>query len=537
MVVAYMQRQQILEPLNDLPESERQNILSQYCSADSWIIRRVGIANARRRLQFVYWKQHARRLGDPAAEPPGNLTARKKQQKGIALATGSVQNEKQSFNQPLRPPQQQSLATSATQIPPGLLNPQDTTSVISLQSRASTVFSPKGEKVIWPSPPHVTGGSKFFSCPYCLLLCPDSYLGSDSWRNHLIHDLQPYHCTYESCKDPNRLYSSRQEWIDHESQHNRAWHCQQHGEEFKTQQEYVEHLQKHHEDTKTEHFSTELLSSVVGPSTRPQRECPFCPTGIDSSIEMQRHLAFHLERLAVLALPRDESEMSTDRGSNRSSESHEALQRGRKRSVCEDFEDGERFTIGDDEDPSLQITISPNLTEDSLKGIVATSVSAQISFISLWLDGIGASSNFRDDGSEGRTSLGQNLEVMSTDSSKDGSKLQHRIDTNIHASYAELPASTLGTEDVVSRKHSESIHVTLERLHLGPQFIPFLEQVKEASQASLTFPIRSPTYQPPEQPSNLAPGGCEFSELPLAQGYVEYLGPWNETSASGPRPL
>lgn len=183
MVVAYVQRQQVFELLENVPESDQQNLLSQYCLEDSWMIRRVGIANARRRLQFAYWKQHARRLGDPAVEPRENLVTKEKHKnRGIALATGSVENQGQSLNQPMRSAPQQSIATSATKIPPDLLNPQDATSVISYQSRVSTVFNPKGDKVTWPSPPHITKGSNFFSCPYCLLLCPDRYLSSDSWR-------------------------------------------------------------------------------------------------------------------------------------------------------------------------------------------------------------------------------------------------------------------------------------------------------------------------------------------------------------------
>lgn len=183
MVVAYVQRQQVLELLEDVPESDKRNTLSQYCSEDSWMIRRVGIANARRRLQFVYWKQHARRLGDSAVEPREILITREKHKdKGIAVATGSVESQGQSLNQRMRSVPQQSIATSATQIPPGLLNSQDATSVVSYQTRVSTVFSPNGDKVTWPPPPHVAEGSDFFPCPYCLLLCPARYLSTDAWR-------------------------------------------------------------------------------------------------------------------------------------------------------------------------------------------------------------------------------------------------------------------------------------------------------------------------------------------------------------------
>ncbi|KAJ2991535.1 hypothetical protein NUW58_g2479 [Xylaria curta] len=529
VIVAYVQRQQISELLEILHQSNQQNMLSQYCLEDSWLIRRTGVANARRRIQFVYWKQHARRLGGSVAEPSDNFIAKEKHNGKIItlLNSGSVENQGQSLNKPISSAPPQSMATSATQIPSNMLKLQDATSVISHQSRVSTIFGPKGDKVTWPPPPQVTRGSNFFSCPYCLLLCPDSYLSSDYWRNHLIHDLQPYHCTYELCEDPNRLYGSRQEWIDHENQHTRVWHCQQHGDEFETQPEYIEHLQQYHENTKTEYFSAELLSSVVGPSMKPHRECPFCPTGFDSLVEIQRHLAFHLERLAVLALPRDEGDNDTDRGGNLSSKSHEAQQRGRKRSIHEDFEDGEQFIIDEYKNSAVVTSSILDLTEDNLnEERLLASASRPTSFtLPVWLDSINAENSFEHDKSPDETNLAeQSLGAVPTDPNNVASESQHNTDTGL-TFYAELPAPIPATQDNQTTKRS-SLYPMLNRLSLGQQFIPFLEQVEMAPKTFLDLPIRSPAYRPPEQPSQsvLAPGGSEAVELPRAQGYVEYLG-------------
>ncbi|KAI1131066.1 hypothetical protein F5Y10DRAFT_234182 [Nemania abortiva] len=483
-VVAYVQRQQLLELLEDSPGDTWQNILSQYCLEDNWLIRRAGVANARRRLQFAYWKQHAQRLGDPAVELRKNLATKEKHKnKNITLlAAGS---------RPMSSAPQQSIATSATQIPPGLLKPQDSISAISHHSRISIVFSPKGDKVTWPSPPYVTGESNFFSCPHCLLLCPKSYLNSDSWRNHLIHDLQPYHCTYELCDDPNRLYGSRQEWIDHENQHTRVWHCQQHSREFETQPEYVEHLQQIHEDTKTEHFSAELLSSVVGPSIKPRRECPFCPIRFDSLIEMQKHLTFHLERLAVLALPRDEGDIDTDQGSNLSSQSHEALQRGRKKSVSEDFPDEDWFTtIDEDEDEGYHDTIFLNLTEDNLeKKSLLVAVSAPVSFLSLWLDGVNASSNSGDNNSRREISpTERDLKTMPTKPDKSTSMVQHRIDEGLRTLDAEPPPI----------EREETVEETPQPYYGLDQFFKAIQPPDQALTNSIDFSdISTPPAKPP----------------------------------------
>ncbi|KAI8627473.1 hypothetical protein F5Y19DRAFT_477339 [Xylariaceae sp. FL1651] len=505
-----------------------EDVQSQYCMEDSWLIHRAGVANARRKLQFMYWKQHTRRLGDPTLELHENLTIGQKNKKqGIKRqASVSGKNTDQSIIRPETSIPQQSLATSATHMPPGFLKPEDATSVISRQSRVSTVFSPKGDKISWPSPPSVARGSKFFFCPYCFLLCPDNYLDPDSWRNHLIHDLQPYHCTYESCQDPNRLYSSRQEWIDHESQHTRVWHCQQHANEFETQLEYVDHLQQDHEGITPEYFSTELLSSAVGPSTKLQRGCPFCPTGLDSLIEMQRHLAFHMERLALLALPREEGELDTDRGSSPSYESHEAQQRGRKGSVHQDFDDTEHFTINeetDDDDNSSYQHYGPlELTEDNLeKDSCLTSISRVDSSLSLWLNGIMRSGRFHHDRS---VEWVPDLEV--TPPTPVLSSLETEMETSLASTKIDVPEK----EDLeyyrrLRGKYPESYH----RLHLGQRELDFLGRVQRAPKTTLSQPIRSPAYRPPPPPKPLllAPGGNEY--LPEPQGYVEYLGWMNPT--------
>lgn len=208
-----------------------------------------------------------------------------------------------------------------------------------------------------------------------------------------MHDLQPYHCTYEFCQDPNRLYGSRQDWLDHESQHTRVWHCQTHAKEFETQLEYIEHLKQNYEEAKTADFSVELLSSVVGPSTKLQRGCPFCPIDVNSLTEMQKHLAFHMERLALLALPRDKGNKDSDKGSNLSYESHEAQQRGRKISVRQDFGDEEYFitheNTSEDDDLINEETRPVPLTEGSLEKNDLPDLKSDIRLpVSFWLHNI-----------------------------------------------------------------------------------------------------------------------------------------------------
>ncbi|KAH7324478.1 hypothetical protein B0I35DRAFT_458217 [Stachybotrys elegans] len=328
-IVAYVMRQYLLDGLKSNESgvsSEASDIALQYASPENWLLVRSGIANARRKQQFIYWKHHAIKLGQNV-EPKNSI----QRVKAVVKPRDHSVNTKLEL-QPAAP----SLATSATQLPANLLKPDDLKSVISQQSRVSIAVGLKGEALEWPAPPSRSANhSHHFECPYCKILCPNRYLEDASWRSHLIHDLQPYHCTYEDCQDPNRLYGSRQEWINHESQHTRVWHCFEHHEEFETQPEYLEHIGQKHQAA-GEKLSEELISSVVGPSNQSRRDCPFCPTSLPDVAEMQKHIIFHLERLALLALP-PQYEGGDDDASVRSEDSHEVQMRGRQKSILEDF--------------------------------------------------------------------------------------------------------------------------------------------------------------------------------------------------------
>lgn len=164
---------------------------------------------------------------------------------------------------------------------------------------------------------------------------------------HIIHDLQPYHCTFENCHDSNRMYGTRQEWLEHESLHTRVWHCADHGEEFETQPEYTAHLHERHPGHKAEYLSPELIAAVVGPSLRLLRDCPFCPAAFSEACALQKHITFHLEKLALLALPADdEDDIDNSEGAP---DSHEGQRRGRVESIEADFMVEELLGISDSE--------------------------------------------------------------------------------------------------------------------------------------------------------------------------------------------
>jgi hypothetical protein len=155
---------------------------------------------------------------------------------------------------------------------------------------------------------------------------------------HQTHDLQPYHCTYEDCSDPSRLYGAKQEWIDHENQHRRVWHCHSHEAEFETQPEYLQHLKEQHPQDEPEDYTPEMIAAAVGASAKPHRSCPFCPTMFSDVTAMQKHVRYHLERLALYALPDMEEAINDELASERPSDSHQVIEnRGRQDSIRNDF--------------------------------------------------------------------------------------------------------------------------------------------------------------------------------------------------------
>ncbi|KAM3537190.1 hypothetical protein ARSEF1564_009890 [Beauveria bassiana] len=308
-LVAYVQRQQLVEWVDDGRLRElglgQEELIAQYASANYWLIARTGLANARRKQQFIYWKKHAQLLGrDVTGEAPataelpiGTIACPK-------LATVPSQVSKQAPSK--------SMATSVTKIDLEVMGLEDMRSVISNRSRVSTVASPRGEDLTWPpAPSH-----------------PAAY--------------------------PYRLYGIRQEWIDHENQHRRVWHCHSHEVEFETQPEYLQHLVEQHPEKEREDYTPEIIAAVVGASANPRRDCPFCPTTFSDVTMMQKHVRYHLERLALYALP-DVGEDNDDKlASERSSDSHQVIEnRGRQGSIGNDFvEDRQAFLAAFTEDDS-----------------------------------------------------------------------------------------------------------------------------------------------------------------------------------------
>ncbi|OCL08633.1 hypothetical protein AOQ84DRAFT_292735, partial [Glonium stellatum] len=125
-------------------------------------------------------------------------------------------------------------------------------------------------------------------------------------RAHLLHDLRPYICTYEDCGNPDQLYDTRQDWIQHEnSLHRRVFRCPEHPDQtFPNLDGYRRHLHDAHVSNSDEISATIINYVSESILTSPDRCCPICTLSLATARELQSHIALHLKRFSLFSLPR-----------------------------------------------------------------------------------------------------------------------------------------------------------------------------------------------------------------------------------------
>lgn len=133
--------------------------------------------------------------------------------------------------------------------------------------------------MVLPPPPPESEDEAPFECPYCFVIITIS--GDNAWARHVFNDLMPYICVFSDCPTPHRLYESRREWYFH--------------------------LQSQHS---------------VPDESGGYSDCPLCTSSVATGQPFQRHVARHLEELALFALPRIQlevkySQTDPDEGSTR----------------------------------------------------------------------------------------------------------------------------------------------------------------------------------------------------------------------------
>lgn len=148
------------------------------------------------------------------------------------------------------------------------------------------------------------------------------------FRAHLLRDLRPYMCTYEHCQQSDELFATKQDWLNHEHTHQKAWQCPEHASaHFTTQDGLKKHLLAETHETLQRMGLEDLLAicETVRPDSR--TICPICFVEAGSSFGLENHLANHLERFAAFALPRDVEGDADEESPNNSNMSEHAIER------------------------------------------------------------------------------------------------------------------------------------------------------------------------------------------------------------------
>lgn len=124
---------------------------------------------------------------------------------------------------------------------------------LSETSYASSLFS--GGTITLPPPPRESQTGKPFECPYCYMVIVIH--DTRSWTQHIFADIRPYVCTFKECETGNTLYDRRHDWVSHSRKHNSQ-----------------------------------------------SRACCLCGESLVTPKQLERHIGWHLEEVALFVLPR-----------------------------------------------------------------------------------------------------------------------------------------------------------------------------------------------------------------------------------------
>lgn len=242
---------------------DRDHVRNKFPKVEAFLVRRLGMAMTRRRRYLKHRERHCSKLSA-----------------GLNIAEGKPRDEAPSLYS-----ETEITDLRATVVD---LEDQSSDSGISQTSYASTLMS--GGDVTMPPPPKESRGGALFQCPYCFLLITVS--SSRSWHKHLFEDLLPYSCTISTCSTPHKVYPTQREWLRHlNTSHAAEWSWNREGP---TQSNTV--------------GQRELKTSAI---------CPLCEDIFHWERQFERHIARHLQELALFVLPSSDEDAENTESEDR----------------------------------------------------------------------------------------------------------------------------------------------------------------------------------------------------------------------------
>ncbi|KAH8704430.1 ankyrin repeat-containing domain protein [Phaeosphaeriaceae sp. PMI808] len=310
-----------LQQLRQIPQPLRQDLqpIRRKDDIPTFLLERLSRAMTNRRRYFAYWRRHALKLSRvvPQKNPATSEEAKLKTTETSPAKYFPGQDKLKNQSTQIYGPETVISGTDISKYRSNLDDLLDTETVISYATTAKDI---DGKSADLPPPPADASSNPEFVCPYCGITCPSWQGKGKPWRAHILHDLQPYVCTFPDCSDGDRLYDSQGAWMEHERiWHRRVWRCfeLQHANAlYKSKEQLHLHLSENHPDL-TELQIQSMLGLVETTITDSRKACPFCDSTGPFDKGLYNHMAFHQESLARFAAPRNVDMNNDSAGSNK----------------------------------------------------------------------------------------------------------------------------------------------------------------------------------------------------------------------------
>ncbi|KAL3482142.1 hypothetical protein BJX99DRAFT_252856 [Aspergillus californicus] len=175
-----------------------------------------------------------------------------------------------------------------------------------------TVASAVSTRISYPMPPEIQMDHDVFVCPCCYLTLPRSVAIGPRWRKHIAEDLCPYTCVLPECPQPDILYSSRKDWMEHMTKEHATsdyWLCFACSDptSFTEEQLFINHLLSQHGEDISQPQVPMFVSECAYHAPLAITACPLCPSNdIDCNEEsgaILDHVAEHVHSFSVNSLP------------------------------------------------------------------------------------------------------------------------------------------------------------------------------------------------------------------------------------------
>ena len=262
------------------------HIQEKFPSAKEYLIQRLAKGIVCRRQYLEYRKIHRTKLAKPEARTldyqVGAIAISEKTPTVITDTTASAYVEPRA-----RSVQDTEILDEASETTLGSLGSEDT-------------------RLHIPSMPKEALGQEPFECPYCWTI--DAVENTHAWRRHVFKDMLPYMCTFEHCNTPNELYESRRMWFQHEMlAHRRVWICSFGcSSMFESDHQLTTHMRETHSRETRDMDMTMLIELCSRPVDQYcAAACPLCTKSVSSLFGLRKHIAYHLQELALFGLPSD----------------------------------------------------------------------------------------------------------------------------------------------------------------------------------------------------------------------------------------